>query len=276
MKTLKTAIRFLTEPFSVMIHNRDLLGQTLKREISQKYRGSYLGILWNFVQPMIMMLVYSFVFGVVFKAKWDMQASNSDTEFAVILFVGISVYSVFTEAIMIAPTLITANANYVKKVIYPLEILSMVGIGSSLVQLAFNVALILLSRIIVIKTMDFFVLLFPLVLLPLLMLTLGLSWLLSAIGVFLKDMRQIASIITLVFGYATPVFFPITAVPEKLRWVMEINPMTAIVNNARNVLVFGRDPDWGALFAVYVVSYIVMMAGFRFFKKVKPGFADAM
>lgn len=270
------AIKWLFAPFILLGHNYDLFRQSLKREILQKYRGSYLGVLWNFILPLVMMLVYSFIFGVVFKARWDMQVSSSNAEFAVILFVGISLYSVFSETVSVAPTLITSNANYVKKVIYPLEVLSMTGIGGTLVQLMFNLVVILVAKVIIIGRFDAMVLLFPLVLIPLLFLTLGISWLLSAIGVYIRDMRQAATIITLVFGYATPVFFPLTSVPKNLQWIMEINPMTTIVNSAREVLIYGAFPNWVALGIVFIVSYAIMLAGFYFFQKVKPGFADAM
>ena len=269
-------LHFLFSPFFLLVRNSNLFRQLLKREITQKYRGSYLGILWNFIVPITMMIVYSFVFGVVFKARWDYQVSESNAEFAVILFVGIALYTVFSETVNIAPTLITSNANYVKKVVFPLELLSMTSVGSSLVQFLFNLVVILVSKVAIIGRFDATMLLLPIILIPLIFLTLGISWILSAIGTYVRDMRQASTIITLIFGYATPVFFPFTAVPENLRWVLELNPMTTIVNNARNVLIYGVMPDWLALGKVWILSYIVMLIGFQFFQKVKPGFADAI
>lgn len=269
-------LHFLFSPFFLLVRNSNLFRQLLKREITQKYRGSYLGILWNFIVPITMMIVYSFVFGVVFKARWDYQVSESNAEFAVILFVGIALYTVFSETVNIAPTLITSNANYVKKVVFPLELLSMTSVGSSLVQFLFNLVVILVSKVAIIGRLDATMLLLPIILIPLIFLTLGISWILSAIGTYVRDMRQASTIITLIFGYATPVFFPFTAVPENLRWVLELNPMTTIVNNARNVLIYGVMPDWLALGKVWILSYIVMLIGFQFFQKVKPGFADAI
>lgn len=268
--------RILFAPIILLVKNFDLFRQLLKREIAQKYRNSYLGILWSFILPITMMVIYSFVFGLVFKARWDMQVSESNTEFAVILYVGIALYTVFSETINIAPMLITSNVNYVKKVVFPLEILSMTSIGSSMVQLLFNLIVIIISKAIIIGHLDAVMLLFPMVLVPLVFLTLGISWILSAIGTYVRDMKQAATIITLIFGYATPVFFPFSTVPEHLRWILELNPMTTIVNNARNVLIYGIMPDWPSLGKVFVISYLLMLVGFHFFQKVKPGFADAI
>lgn len=276
MRLLKKLSDFLFAPITLFTSNYDLFRQLLKREVMQKYRGSYLGVLWNFILPITMMLVYSFVFGVVFKARWDLQVSDSNAEFAIILFVGIALYTVFSETVSVAPLLITSNANYVKKVVFPLELLSITSIGNSLVQLLFNLIVILVSKSIIIGQFDATIFLFPLILIPLLLLTLGVSWILSAIGAYIRDMRQASAIITLIFGYATPVFFPLSAVPENLRWILKLNPMTTIVNSAREVLIYGVMPDWLALGKVFILAYIIMLVGFYFFQKVKPGFADAI
>lgn len=133
MNILKILISKIVKPIMILIDNRDLFLQSLSREIVQKYRGSYLGILWNFILPLVMLAVYSFIFGVIFKARWDQQLTDSKAEFALILFVGITLYNVFSETVGSSPALIITNVNYVKKVIYPLEILSMTSIGSSMV-----------------------------------------------------------------------------------------------------------------------------------------------
>lgn len=276
MNTLKNLADKIFYPFIILYKNRDLFVQSLTREIVQKYRGSYLGILWNFILPLVMLAVYSFIFGVIFKARWDQQVTDSKAEFALILFVGITLYNVFSETVGASPTLIITNVNYVKKVIYPLEILSMTSIGNSLVQLLFNLVIILLGKAIIIRHFDFMILFFPLVLLPLLLLVLGISWILSGIGVFIRDMRQAATIIILIFGYITPVFYPISSVPESFRWVMYLNPMTAIVNNARRVLIYGEFPDWLSLLITFFISYLIMLIGLMFFRKVKSNFSDAI
>lgn len=276
MKEIRHMARKIFEPFQIVIENYDLFAQSLIREVVQKYRGSYLGILWNFILPLVMLVVYSFIFGVIFQARWDQQRTDSRAEFALILFVGITLYNVFSETVSASPTLIICNSNYVKKVIYPLEILSMTSIGASLVQLFFNLIIILVGKAIIIKQFDIMVLLFPIVLIPLLFLTLGISWILSGVGVFVRDMRQAATIIVLIFGYITPVFYPLSSVPEGFRGLMYLNPMTSIVDNARRVLIYNEFPKWDQYCITFVISYLVMWIGFYFFRKVKPNFSDAI
>lgn len=276
MNILKILISKIVKPIMILIDNRDLFLQSLSREIVQKYRGSYLGILWNFILPLVMLAVYSFIFGVIFKARWDQQLTDSKAEFALILFVGITLYNVFSETVGSSPALIITNVNYVKKVIYPLEILSMTSIGSSMVQLFFNLIIILVGKAIIIHRFDFMILFFPLVLLPLIFLVLGISWVLSGLGVFIRDVRQAASIIILIFGYITPVFYPLSSVPDSFRWVMYLNPMTSIVNNARSVLIYGEFPDWISLLVTLLISYVIMLAGLSFFQRVKVNFSDVI
>lgn len=263
-------------PIIIFTNNYDLLKQALRREVLQKYRGSYLGVLWNFVMPIISVTVYSFVFGVVFKARWEFQVSDSLVEFALTLFAGITIHTMFSECVSAASTLVIANSNYVKKVVYPLEILSMTNVSSTLVQVIANLIIVLVGKAIFMQTFDFMFLLFPLVLLPMLFLTMGISWFISALGVFFRDMRPISSVITLLFGYLTPVFYPISAVPEEIQWVMYLNPLTTIVNNARKVLIYGQLPDFNSLLIITAISYLIALLGLKFFRKMKPNFADVI
>lgn len=276
MNIIKKVLKTLLNPFTMLVDNWDLFMQSLRREVSQKYRGSYLGVLWNFILPLIMMVVYSFVFGVVFKAKWDLQISDSNEEFALILFVGITLFNLFSEGINSAPTLVINNSNYVKKVIYPLNLLSVTNVCGSMIQVFFNIIIIIIAKIIIVRRFDFLFLLFPVVVLPHLLCILGFSWIFSAVGVYIRDVKQGASILSLLFGYATPVFFPLSAIPERLQWIMYINPMTIIVENARRVLIYGLLPRWNELAIIYIMSYVIFLSGFYIFKKLKKGFSDVM
>lgn len=269
-------LRRIIEPIRILILHFDLFRQTTKRMVLQKYKGSYLGLVWSFILPLCMLAVYTFVFGTVFQARWEKQLTGNTGEFALTLFVGISIYTVFSEVVASAPTLITGNPNYVKKVIFPVELLSLTSLCSALVQLCFSLVIILLGKAFVIGVFDPMPLLLPVVLIPLIFLLLGISWLLSSIGTYVKDMRQISTLITLIFGYLTPIFYPASLVPENLRVVLYLNPMTYIVENARNVLIYGQWPNWGQLALVAVVCYAFMLVGLLVFKKLKPGFSDVM
>ncbi len=276
MTTFTNMVNRFIKPFKLITNNKDLFMQSLIREVSQKYKGAYLGVLWNFIMPLVMMVVYSFVFGVVFKAKWDFQVSNSNSEFALILFVGITIFTLFSEAINAAPLLVISNANYVKKVIYPLHLLSVTNVCASFVQTLFNVLIILIAKAIILGSFDFMFLLFPLVILPHVLIILGISWIFASIGVYIRDTKQGAAIVSLVFGYATPVFFPLSALPENVQWVMLYNPMTIIVENARRVLIYGLFPEWDRLIVVLLVSYIVFLLGYYTFAYLSRGFSDVM
>lgn len=263
-------------PFRIFIDNIDLCKQSLRREIQQKYKGSYFGILWNFIIPIITISVYTFVFGVVFESKWEYQVTDSLIEFALTLFAGVTIYSMFSECVVVSPSLVVSNVNFVKKVVFPLEILSIISTGGMAVQVGANLTIILLGKIIFMRTFDLMFLFFPLVLLPLVFLVLGISWSFSALGVFFRDMRPISSMLTLLFAYLTPVFYPLSAVPEELRGAMYLNPLTVIVDNARKVLIYGQLPDFIQLAIVTIISYIIALIGLGFFRKLKPNFADML
>lgn len=263
-------------PFRILINNWELYKQLLRREVEMKYKGSYLGLLWNLITPIIMLAIYTFVFGMVFKARWDYSMSNSKVEFALTLFAGIIVYSLFSEALNRSTTLVSSNANYVKKVIFPLELLSIAHVSSLLIQVGISVIIIICGKLLFLQAFDLCFLLFPLGMIPLIFFSLGLSWLISAVGVFVKDMQQVVAIVVLVMGYMTPVFYPVSYVPEGLGWIMQINPLTYIVEFSRNVLIYGIIPNVGGYVVSFLSCYIVMMLGLSFFSKVKAEFADVL
>lgn len=266
----------ITLPFKILTANRDLFFQLLQREVQVKYKGSYLGIIWNILTPLFMLLVYTFVFGIVFKAKWENQATDSFAEFSLTLFAGILMYNFFSEAVNRSTTLIISNANYVKKVIFPIELLSMAHIGSLFVQMLFNLLIVFTGKIIFLNVLDWHFILFIFIVVPLVFVTLGISWFCSAVSVFIKDTQQTVSIVVLILGYLTPVFYPINLVPEKYRWILYMNPLTYIVNAGRDLLMYGKTPQMLSYLFMLVLSYCIMMLGFIFFRKVKTNFADVL
>jgi len=260
---------------SVTSH-RELIWSMTKREVIGRYRGSMIGILWSFFNPMLMLTVYTFVFSVVFKAKWNNTASESKSEFAIVLFAGMIVYTLFAETVNRAPSLIIANINYVKKVVFPLEILPVVALGSTLFHTAVSISVWLLFYSTIHGMPHWTCLLFPVVLLPLMFLTLGMAWLLASLGVYLRDVAQIVSIFTTILMFLSPVFFSINSVPEDFRIFMLLNPLTFIIEQGREVLIWGHMPDW-PLFALYMAgSLLFAWLGFAWFQKTRKGFADVI
>jgi len=255
--------------------NRALILQMIRREVIGRYRGSFLGIIWSFFNPFFMLLVYTFVFSVVFKARWG-GMDESKVQFAVVLFAGMIVHSLVAEVLNRAPTLIQNNTNYVKRVVFPLEILSIVSLGSAL----FHTAISLIVLLLVIVWFNGFIhltaLLIPLIWLPLILAALGLGWFLASLGVFLRDVGQVIGVITTILMFLAPIFYPLEAIPEEYRvWILA-NPLTFIIIQSREVLIWGGLPDWYGLSLYFFFSLVVLWMGFWWFQVTRKGFADVL
>ena len=256
--------------------NRQLIAQMTRREVAGRYKGSALGLAWSFFNPVFMLAVYTFVFSVVFKARWGLDGDESKTQFAVVLFVGLIVSGLFSEVMNRAPGLILANVNYVKKVIFPLDVLPVVSMGAALFHSAISLGVLLVAFFLFNGYLHWTAILMPLILLPFAVLTLGLAWMLASLGVFLRDVGQTVGIVTTVMTFLAPVFYPVSAVPEKFRTWLMANPMTFIVGQAREVLIWGHLPDWLGLGIYAMVATAVAWLGYAWFQKTRKGFADVL
>lgn len=257
-------------------HNRRLTLQMTRREVVGRYKGSVMGLLWSFLNPVFMLVVYTFVFSVVFKARWGVDDNESKTQFAVVLFVGMIVHSLFAEVLNRAPSLILSNVNYVKKVIFPLEILPVIGMGAALFHSLVSLVVLLIAFVIFNSYLHWTVIFIPLVLLPLVILTLGFAWMLASLGVFLRDVGQTIGIVTTVMMFLSPVFFPVTSLPEAYRPLIMANPLTFIIEQSREVLIWGHPPNWIGLGIYTLVASAVAWSGYAWFQKTRKGFADVL
>jgi len=262
--------------FASLWMNRKLIWQMIRREVIGRYRGSVMGLAWSFFNPVLMLFIYTFVFSVIFKSRWSVSGQESKADFAIILFVGIIVHGLFADCINRAPGLILSNVNYVKKVIFPLEIIPWVAMGSALFYSLVSVAVLLLAELIINNVFLWTVVFFPLVLLPLIFAIMGFVWFLAALGVFVRDIGQVTGIFTTVLMFLSPVFYPITALPENYQNWLKINPLTLIIEDSRNVLVFGKQPEWSSLGIELLVGLCIAAAGFWWFQKTRKGFADVL
>ena len=257
-------------------HNRQLILQMTKREVVGRYKGSVMGLAWSFFNPVLMLTVYTFVFSVVFKSRWGVAGEESKTQFAVVLFVGMLVHGLFAEVLNRATSLILSNANYVKKVVFPLEILPVVTMGAALFHSLISLSVLLGACALFNGNLHWTAIFTPLVLLPLVILTMGFAWMLTSLGVFVRDVGQTIGIITMVMMFLAPVFYPATALPEEIRpWIMA-NPLTFIIEQAREVLIWGRLPNWTGLGIYTLVAMVVAWAGYAWFQKTRKGFADVL
>lgn len=256
-------------------HNRSLVRSLAVREVVGRYRGSVIGILWSFLNPVFMLLVYTFVFSVVFKARWN-AGSESKTEFALVLFAGLIVFSLFAECVGRAPGIILANVNYVKKVVFPLEILPWVSLGSALFHMAVSLMVWLIAYFCLFGLPHLTALWLPLVWLPLLLFVMGVSWGLASLGVFLRDVSQFIGLLITTLMFLSPIFYPATALPVDYRHLLYLNPMTPAIEMTRDVLFWGKSPDFSML-AVYTAgAALIAWLGFAWFQKTRKGFADVL
>lgn len=264
----------LTSLAKSLWRNRQLIVQMTKREVVGRYKGSAMGLAWSFFNPVFMLVVYTFVFSMIFKSRWG--GDDSRTLFAVVLFVGMIVLGLFSEVLNRAPSLILSNVNYVKKVVFPIEILPVIAMGAALFHSLISLGVLLVAFILFNGYLHWTVIFTPLVLLPLVIVTLGISWMLAAIGVFLRDVGQTIGIITTVLMFLSPVFYPVTAVPEKFRPFIMANPLTFIIEQAREVLIWGHLPNWIGLGIYTIAASIIAWAGYVLFQKTRKGFADVL
>ena len=258
------------------IHSHwSLILKMTRREVSERYKGSIVGWLWAVIIPLCMLVIYTFVFSVVFKARWG-DMNESKTQFAMVLFAGLIVYGFFSDVLNRAPHLILANVNYVKRVVFPLEILVVVAVCSALVQAVASLAVLLAALLVLNGQVPATALLLPLIWLPLVLLTLGVGWLFASLGVFARDLRQITGVLTTMLMFVSPIFFPIKALPAEFQTVMWLNPLTFFIEQTREVLIWGRMPDWTGWAISLVASALVAWLGFAWFQKTRKGFADVL
>ncbi|MCP3891328.1 MAG: ABC transporter permease [Desulfobulbaceae bacterium] len=263
------------EMITGFLRNRSLIITLIKREVVGRYRGSILGIFWSFINPIFMLGVFTFVFSVVFKARWS-TGSESKTEFALVLFAGLIVFNLFAECINRAPSLILSNVNYVKKVVFPLEILPWVALGSALFHAVISLGVWLTAYAFLFGLPHATTLLLPLVFLPLVLLIMGMSWILSSLGVYLRDMSQFVGLLTTVLMFLSPIFYPASALPEAYRSYLLLNPLMPIIEQTRNILFWGVLPNMTMFGVYFLVAACIAWIGFAWFQKIRKGFADVL
>jgi len=261
--------------FASLWDNRELIVQLTRREVLSRYRGSILGLAWSFFNPLLMLVVYTFVFSIIFKARWG-PGDESKADFAIVLFAGLIIHGLFAECVNRAPGLILANVNYVKKVVFPLEILPWVAAGSALFHSAVSIAVLLAAQLVFQHALAWTIVFLPIVLVPLLFSTMGLAWFLSSIGVYVRDIGQTIGIFTMVLLFLSPVFYPVEALPENYRILLLLNPLTLVIGDARRVLIWGQAPDWAGLMLHSAASFAVAWLGFWWFQRTRRGFADVV
>ena len=261
-----------------LLRQRQLLWRLTERDVVGRYRGSVLGWGWSFLNPLLMLAVYSFVFSQVFQSRWGSShaSSNNPLLFAINLFAGLIVFNLFSECATKAPALIVNNTNYVTKVVFPLEILAGVTVGAASFHAVTSLAILAIFQIIGTGAIPITSLWLPLVWLPLVIGCLGLVWILAALGVFLRDIGQVVNVAVSMLMFLSAVFYPVSALPEAWRPLLSLNPLVPIIEETRRVCVAGLPPDWTYLLGGCLLALILCEIGYRGFEKARRGFADVL
>lgn len=263
------------EMVSSFWRNKGLICNLVYREVVGRYKGSMLGIFWSLATPVFMLAVYTFVFSGVFKARW-ISAESSQTDFALILFAGLLIFNVFSECVSRAPSLVLNNVNYVKKIVFPLEILPWVTMGGAIFHLAISLCVWIFAYILLIGMPHWTLLLFPLLLIPFVFLVMGFSWFLASLGVYLRDIEQLIGIFITVLMFLSPIFFPVSALPASYQWVAYCNPLSLPIEMVREILYWGNVPSLSDIIKSYAIGIGVIVFGFAWFQKTRKGFSDVI
>ncbi|MHC1712843.1 MAG: ABC transporter permease [Solidesulfovibrio sp.] len=241
-----------------------------------RYKGSVIGLSWSLINPLLLLGLYTLIFSGVFTVRWGVSRPEDRLQFAILLFVGMIIHSFFAETLLRAPVLVLGNVSYVKKIIFPLEILPVVAVGASLFNALVSALVLVIAQAFLYGFIPWTLVFLPFVLLPLIVLTLGITWGLASLGVFLRDVAQPIGLIMTVLLFASPVFYPVSAFPEQLRFWLIFNPLTFPIEQARTVLIYGRMPDLVGGVIYIAVSVIIAWVGYFWFQKTRKGFANVL
>ena len=261
------------EIFSILIRNWALILRMTRRDVVGRYNGSMLGMFWSFFNPLVMLAAYSFVFGFIFKARWGV---DTEQNFSVILFTGLAFHGLLAECLTKAPVLISGNVNFVKKVVFPLEILAWSAVLNAVFHFLISLLILLLALAVLERSVPITWLYLPVVLTPLVFLCLGVSWLLSSIGVYIRDVGQVMGVFATLLLFLCPILYPIDIVPEQYKTLIMLNPLSFIVEQARGILVFGNNPDWQGLGLYTLAAFFFAQLSCVWFMKTRRGFADVL
>jgi lipopolysaccharide transport system permease protein len=259
-----------------MWRNRELIYQFTRREIEGRYRGSFLGIFWSLAKPVFMLLVYTLVFGVIFRSSWPQSRVGGLYDFALVAFCGLTVFGLFSECIGRAPSIVTSVPNFVKKVVFPLEILPISVFGAALFHMFVSLAILVVAQWLLAGFVPWTLVLLPLVLLPGVFLCLGAMWLLASLGVFVRDLDQAVGLGMQLLFFLTPIVYSTEMVPPPLRSLLLLNPLAPVVENARRVALWGELPALPSLALWLVVTSLFMALGYAWFVRTRRAFADVL
>lgn len=262
-------------PFSALGKYRHLTFEVTKREVLGRYRGASFGLLWSLINPFLMLIVYTLAFGFILKSRWPGYTGGT-TEFALILYVGLIVHGALAECMIRAPGLVPGNANLVTRVVFPLHVLPWTVVLSAVFHMLANAVIFLVLSLLVRGHVPWTVVMLPLVWVPLLVLSVAISLFLAALGAYLRDVGQVMAALVTAMLFLSSAIVPISSVPERYRIVFELNPLTFIIDQSREVAFFGHLPDWKGLLVYLGIAVVATYVAHAIFQKARRGFADVI
>lgn len=275
----QSSLRGLLSPFVIAKHlwrHRELIRSQARREFEATYRANVLGLAWTVLTPLIMLLLFTFVFGYVFKGRFNPNTPETPAEFAVALFVGLSLYQVIGNTLTGSCGLMLANTVYIKSLSFPVEVLGVSFVLNQLFNLAIAVGLCLISSLIIHGMLPLSTLAVLVHVACLALMALGLTWFLSAISVFVRDVPSLMSPVAMMLMFLSSVFFPVSSVSPRVQWLFAFNPLAVLIEQARGAILYGRWPDIVPLAVLVVISLAIAIGGYGFFMRSKPAFADVL
>jgi len=268
-------LRALRAPFSALIEHRSLTWELAKRDVLGRYRGASFGLLWALISPFLMLLIYTFAFGTVMGSRWP-EVESGGASFAIVLFAALLVHGFFAECLIKAPMLVAGQPNFVKRVVFPLDVLPWPMVISAAFHALANLLVFLVLQLVLDGGVQATALWFPLVLLPLAIAGLAAGWALAALGVYLRDIGQVTPLLSVALLFLSSAIVPPSVVPDAYRWVFELNPLSFIMEQSRDVLVRGLMPDFGGLALYAAVSLVLACIARALFGRLRRGFADVL
>ncbi|WP_122574146.1 ABC transporter permease [Pseudomonas syringae] len=257
-------------------NNASLIRRMTRREVVGRYKGSVIGIAWSFFNPLLMLLVYTFVFSKIFQSRWPTVSGNSTGDFAIMVFIGMIIHTFCSECLNKSPETMLNNKNYITKVVFPLEILPVVNVGVAIFHLLISLTVAAVGLTWIGHVPGATALVFPILILPLVLGTVGVTWITSSLGVYIRDIGQLVVLTSSVLLFLSPVFYPTSALPEKYQSLIYYNPLTYFIEGSRGLLLYDTLPELSHLALAYGISLVVFFAGYYWFQKTRKGFADVL
>ncbi len=255
--------------------HRELLWQFTVRNVELRHRGSHLGLVWSLLNPLLMLGLYMLVFGYIFGGTFGIIPNETRADYALGIFLGLTLFHFFAEVLGLAPTLIIGYPNFVKKVVFPLEILPASSVFGAVFHLLISLALVLLSLLLFSQHIPVSILWLPVIMVPLILIGLGVSWLISALGVFFRDISQVIQFITMALMWASGVFFSAQKYPAAWTY-LRYNPLLLAIDLSRDAALWARPLNFHHLAYLYAIGLLTCFLGHLAFKKMKPAFADVI